>query len=160
MRMNTSTIYAIDFGLSKRYKDSKTLQHCRFRQNKSLTGTARYASINAHLGYELSRRDDLEGLAYVLIYFLKGSLPWQGLPGANKEEKYMNISQLKISSKPSTLCAGLPTKIEEYLSYCRSLKFDQTPDYELLKTMLRDVYEENEYEIDGIFDWDAVDVIA
>ncbi len=104
-----TTIYVIDFGLAKRYKDPHTFQHIPYRNGKSLTGTARYASINTHLGIEQSRRDDLEGICYVMLYFLRGSLPWQGLTAKNKIDKYRKIMETKMAISIDTLCKGFPS---------------------------------------------------
>ena len=112
-RDDPGTIYAIDYGLSKRYRDSRNKQHIPYRDNRSMTGTARYASINTHLGIEQSRRDDIEALLYVFIYLLKGSLPWQGVPGHTKDEKYRKIMDIKMSTPPELLCKSTSCK---YLS--------------------------------------------
>ncbi len=106
----TNTIYIIDFGLSKRYKDNKTMDHIPYRENRQLTGTARYASINNHLGIEQSRRDDLEAIGYVLLYLFKKSLPWQGVRGSEKEKKYLRILEKKLAFPIELLCKDLPCK--------------------------------------------------
>ena len=99
-------VYIIDFGLSKRYREPKTGEHIPYRDNKELTGTARYASVNTHLGVEQSRRDDCESIGYILLYFLKGSLPWQGLQGRTKEEKYNRIKDKKVNTSIEELVRG------------------------------------------------------
>lgn len=96
-------LFLIDFGLAKKYRDSRTRQHIPYREDKNLTGTARYASINAHLGIEQSRRDDMESLGYVLMYFNRMSLPWQGLKAATKKQKYERISEKKMSTPVEVL---------------------------------------------------------
>ena len=125
-------IYAIDFGLAKKYRDSKSGMHIPYKDGKNLTGTARYASVNTHLGIEQSRRDDIEALAYIFIYFMKGNLPWQGLKAKNMKEKYEKIKEKKISTSLDDLCKNLPEEIKVFLSYSRELKFDQRPDYAYL----------------------------
>lgn len=112
------TVYIIDFGLSKLYCNPRTNQHIKLQQGYSLTGTARYASINAHLGIELSRRDDLISIGYLLVYFMKGSLPWQGLHGDGNEEKYRKILEKKQSTSLPQLCEGLPSKYFKIIILC------------------------------------------
>jgi serine/threonine protein kinase len=97
--------------LAKRFKNPKTGEHIPMIENKQLTGTARYASIYTHLGKEQSRRDDLESLGYLLIYFLMGSLPWQGVKGKTKSEKYKKIMELKMKTVPEEITTNLPGKI-------------------------------------------------
>ncbi|XP_022723279.1 casein kinase 1-like protein 2 isoform X2 [Durio zibethinus] len=133
-------VYSIDFGLAKKYRDTSTHQHIPYRENKNLTGTARYASVNTHLGIEQSRRDDLESLGYVLMYFLRGSLPWQGLKAGTRKQKYDKISEKKVSTSTETLCRGYPTEFASYFHYCRSLRFEDKPDYSYLKRLFRDLF--------------------
>lgn len=130
----------IDFGLAKKYRDPKTHIHIPYRENKNLTGTARYASINTHLGIEQSRRDDMESLGYVMMYFMRGSLPWQGLKAATKRQKYEKISEKKMSTPIEVLCKGYPMEFVTYFQYCRSLRFDDKPDYSYLRKMFRDLF--------------------
>merc|ERR1719450_1913628 len=113
-------LYLIDFGLSKKYYDQK---HVQIRTKLSLTGTARYASINAHKGVEQSRRDDLEAIGHMLIYFLRGSLPWSGLEAKTQEERYRKIMEKKEDVPLSELCKGFPQAFEDYLRTTRELEF-------------------------------------
>jgi serine/threonine protein kinase len=149
-------VYLIDFGLAKRYRDANTNRHIPYRENKNLTGTARYASCNTHLGIEQSRRDDLESLGYVLLYFLRGSLPWQGLKAVDKKQKYDKICEKKISTPIEVLCKNHPVEFASYFHYCHTLTFDQRPDYGFLKRLFRDLFSREGYEFDYIFDWTII----
>jgi calcium-dependent protein kinase len=130
MQEKANIIHLIDFGLSKRFKNPKTHQHIPYREDRTLTGTARYVSINTHLGIEQSRRDDLESIGYVLVYFLKGVLPWQGLKNGNR---YTRIMEKKLQIPTEILCYGLPEELIFYLNYCKSLRFEDRPDYDYLR---------------------------
>ncbi|CAH2051234.1 unnamed protein product [Thlaspi arvense] len=146
-------VYIIDFGLAKKYRDSSTHRHIPYRENKSLIGTPRYASLNTHLGIEQSRRDDIESLGYILMYFLMGSLPWQGLKAGNKKQKYDKISEKKVSTSIEALCRGHPTEFASYFHYCRSLRFDDKPDYAYLKRLFRNLFIREGFQFDFVFDW-------
>lgn len=116
LKKKSHLIYLIDYGLAKIYRDRKTGLHIPYVEGKSLTGTARYASIYTHLGIQQSRRDDLEAIGYLLVYFMKGELPWQGLKAKTKKEKYKKIMEKKIASPPEVLCENLPG-MEIYITY-------------------------------------------
>ncbi|KAG5514609.1 hypothetical protein RHGRI_035866 [Rhododendron griersonianum] len=146
-------VYVIDFGLAKKYRDLQTHKHIPYRENKNLTGTARYASVNTHLGVEQSRRDDLESLGYVLMYFLRGSLPWQGLKAGTKKQKYDKISEKKMLTPIEVLCKSYPSEFISYFHYCRSLRFEDKPDYSYLKRLFRDLFIREGYQFDYVFDW-------
>jgi casein kinase 1 len=187
----------VDFGMAKQYRDPKTKQHIPYRERKSLSGTARYMSINTHLGrgtstsygtlvarrssfwiswhlvtLEQSRRDDLEALGHVFMYFLRGGLPWQGLKAATNKQKYEKIGEKKQSTPIKELCEGFPGEIhcvtwtlqptclqmssEEfgiYLNYVRKLGFEETPDYEFLRELFTKVLKNSSEIEDGVYDW-------
>lgn len=146
-------VNVIDFGLAKKYRDPKTHLHIPYRENKNLTGTARYASINTHLGVEQSRRDDLESLGYVMMYFCRGSLPWQGLKAATKKQKYDRIMEKKMTTSTEVLCRGFPNEFAIFLNYTRSLRFDDKPDYAYLRKLFRDLFVREGFQYDYVFDW-------
>merc|ERR1711988_1470889 len=149
-------IHCIDFGLAKKYRDPKTHQHIPYRENKNLTGTARYASINTHLGIEQSRRDDMESLGYILMYFVTGTLPWQGLRAATKQQKYERISEKKMATPIEVLCKGAPVEFATYLNYCRSLRFEEKPDYSYLRQLFRNLFHKQGFTYDYVFDWNML----
>lgn len=146
-------VHIIDFGLAKKYRDAKTQQHIPYREGKNLTGTARYASVNTHLGIEQSRRDDLEGIGYVLMYFNRGSLPWQGVKANSKKEKYEKVMEKKVSTSVEALCRHHPSEFATYLNYCRSLRFEDRPDYAYLRLLLKDLFFREAFTWDFVYDF-------
>ena len=152
-------IFLLDFGLAKRYiqKDGR---HIPYREGKNLTGTARYASINTHLGIEQcnvwfnsGRRDDLESIGYVAMYFLRGMLPWQSLKAPNKKEKYEKIKEKKLTTSIEVLCKNYPNEFAKYLAYTRNLKFEEKPDYAYLRNMFKELFQKSNYKNDYQYDW-------
>jgi len=148
-----ATVFIIDFGLAKRFRDLKTGMHIPYKEKHNLTGTARYASRHAHAGIELSRRDDLESLGYLFVYFLTGSLPWQGLRADTKKEKYEKIFSRKLNTTTAELCKDLPKEFARYFEYVKDLQFADKPDYSHLRRMFRELYSEKGYTFDADFDW-------
>ena len=153
-KKDPNVIYIIDFGLSKKYRSSTTNKHIRFGFTGKLTGTVRFASANALRGGEQSRRDDIESIGYMLVYFMKKRLPWQGVTGTRKMERYLKIYKMKKNTTPEELCEGLPPEMTEYIKYAKQLEFEQQPDYKYLKKlfgrMLKRVHNTNDQLI---FSW-------
>ena len=149
----SNLIHIIDFGLSKRYKDKATGQHIPYRENRDLVGTVRYASINAHLGIEQSRRDDIEGIGYVLVYFYLGRLPWQGKQDKAKPQ-VSKIMEKKLITPPEILCKKMPVEFSYYFHYCRNLKFEDRPDYNMLKNLFLELLSSRvNLKEELVFDW-------
>jgi casein kinase 1 gamma len=148
-------VHMIDFGLAKEYIDPATQKHIPFREHKSLTGTARYMSINTHLGREQSRRDDLEALGHMFLYFLRGSLPWQGLKADTLKERYQKIGDTKRATPIEELCEGFPAEFATYLSYARRLEFFEMPDYSYIRSLFTGLMAANGWSCDWDFDWSS-----
>jgi casein kinase 1 len=148
-----NVIHVVDFGMAKQYRDPKTKQHIPYRERKSLSGTARYMSVNTHLGREQSRRDDLEALGHVFMYFLRGGLPWQGLKAATNKQKYEKIGEKKQMTPVKELCEGFPEEFGKYLTYVRNLGFEDTPDYDYLRGLLTEALKNAGETDDGEYDW-------
>lgn len=146
-------VYIIDFGLSKQYINPISKLHLPFKEFRNLTGTANYCSINAHAGFEQSRRDDLESLGYILIYFLDGCLPWQDTKSENKLHRFQLIHQAKLNMKLEDLCRNVPTEFLTYMSYCKCLNFQEYPKYHFLRNMLWSLLDKYNLKYDFQFDW-------
>ena len=147
-------LYLIDFGLAKKYRSSKTLIQYPYIKKIKLTGTARYASIHALEEMEQSRRDDLESAGYVLLYFLRGSLPWQGLKIKTKEDRYKRILDKKKETTSDELCRDFPEEFKYYIDYTRNFGYSENPNYGILKKNFINLVREKMCEnFDFIFDW-------
>ena len=150
---DNAKLYILDFGLAKKYRSSRTLVQYPYVKKKKLTGTARYASIHALEAYEQSRRDDLESVGYVLMYFLRGNLPWQGLKVRSKEDRYKKILEKKKETSTQDLCKEFPHEFFEYVDYTKNLEYEENPDYDFLRQKFLDVLKGLNEEMDYIYDW-------
>ncbi len=165
----------MDFGFASRYIDPDTNQHKKMMKHGSCLGTPRYASLNVHKGYSLSRRDDLESVAYMLIFFMKGTLPWSGLVLKKNENRWavilevcVCVSSCYVSGPPfdcspleqvkqrvaiRDLCRNLPPQFAKFLEYTRKLGFAEDPDYSYMKGLFTDLLAEMKYHQTHIFNW-------
>jgi serine/threonine protein kinase len=150
-------LHLIDFGLAKRYWTQG--KHAEMTSNNALTGTVRYASINSQKGCTQSRRDDLEAVGHMLLYCLRGSLPWSGLKCTSDADRSRKIKEKKMSTPLSELCKGFPEEFEKYLAYCRGLAFKERPDYASLRNSFRQVRKKFGGVQDHDLEWMGKDVV-
>ena len=147
-------LYLVDFGLAKKYRSSKTLKQYPYIKKKKLTGTARYASIHAMEEMEQSRRDDLEAVGYVLMYFIRGNLPWQGLKLKSNEDRYKKILEKKKEISTEELCAEYPKVFYEFVKYSKKLGYAEEPKYEEFKNkFVNYIVNIKKEKFDYVFDW-------
>ncbi|XP_044001056.1 casein kinase I-like isoform X2 [Aphidius gifuensis] len=155
---NDNQLFIVNFGLAQEYQKKIShdqyhiYKHIAYSDNVRPTGPVRFSSINTHLKIEHSRRDDLETLGYVLLYLSRGSLPWDNIKAVSNEQKIEKIKEIKMGTSNSTLCEGFPHLLE-YLNYAKNLKFDETPDYFYIRSLLRIRFLKLNYKYDWIFDW-------
>ncbi|CAD8170774.1 unnamed protein product [Paramecium pentaurelia] len=146
-------LFIVDFGISKFYKEQNEL-HISYKEKQPFIGTTRYASSNAHKGLSLSRRDDMESLCYMLIYLIKGQLPWQNIQFTSEDDKINQVGQLKMNIDSNELCQGLPIEFTRYLDYVKGLQFKSEPNYKYCLSLFRKISNEHKYlSRNLIFDW-------
>ena len=148
----------IDFGLAKQFRNPRTSKHISFTSDhhKDVIGTPLYASINSHLGMELSRRDDLESIVYALIYFVKGELPWsESNPPISKKSRLQEVKDIKLSTSIEELCHTLPSEFRTFMTYCQSLKFEDRPNYIFLHQLIKDLVRTQGFSSNFDFDWNT-----
>jgi casein kinase I family protein HRR25 len=147
-----TSVYIIDFGIARRYKNPRNGTHMPFLDGKPLVGTVRYASLNTHFGIAQTRRDDIECLAYSLLDCLR-DLPWGHITGGSPKQFEDRVREKKRSWTPERLCVGIPNAFKILLSHARQLKFDEEPDYDGLQKAFINDMKQHGYSPDTPFDW-------
>ena len=154
LNKKNAILYLLDFGLAKKYRSSRTLVQYPYIKKKKLTGTARYASIHALEEMEQSRRDDMESIGYVIMYFLRGNLPWQGLKIKRKKDKYKKILDKKKETSSKDLCINFPDEFREFVEYTRNLDYEEEPAYEKYRNKFYNLICNKRGEsFDYVYDW-------
>ena len=152
------TIYLIDYGCSKLYMNAKKHEHIPFKEGiQNIIGTERYCSIYTHLGKEQSRRDDIESFVYVMIYLLKGKLPWMGIRAKTKREKVDKIKEKKLTVTCKELCDDYE-EVWELLNYAREMRYEEEPDYKMIKNTILEMLDQRDIKVDNVFEWEGLDL--
>lgn len=152
-RKDPRIIYMIDFGLSKKYRSERTMKHIQFSLTKKLAGTARYASVNALKGFELSRRDDLESFCYMLLFFTLKKLPWQGIKAKTLPRRYKKICNIKELFNIDEYKNIVPLEIIKIFKYVKKLKFDEEPNYDKIRDLFKNLLNKLGYNENETFSW-------
>ena len=139
----SNIVHMIDFGLTRLVIDPKTNKHIPLATGKNLIGTCRYVSVNSHKGLELSRRDDLITLGYVILNIFKGSLPWQSIQPDKPSARYRRVGKVKSETSNASLCQGCPPQFLTYMDYVMGLQFEEAADFAMLKQLIVDAATEN-----------------
>lgn len=143
-----TSLYVIDFGLATWWRNPKTNKPYPESKKpiKYKTGTARYASINVHMGRNHARRDDMESVGYLLLdLLLSGELPWSGVTARSCKAGWDQLKNIKQETSLEDLCLGLPQGIMNFIDYTRRLRFNDRPDYEYLRRLLRSCNEQGPF---------------
>ncbi|ESN95591.1 hypothetical protein HELRODRAFT_86632 [Helobdella robusta] len=152
-RSDISKLYLIDFGFAEEYKHPYTKEHIPYLVDQNFVGTLDYASVNAHHFKQLSRRDDMESLGYILFYFLFGKLPWSGFEDEDWQQLHKTIGKMKENIDFVKLARLKPCEFSNYLKLCKRLSFTEVPEYSFYRSMFRNVHTLLHHKDDGHFDW-------
>lgn len=146
------TLFLIDFGLAKVYRNQEG-RHISMKDRGTLIGNVRFSSADAHAGKEQSRKDDLYSLGYILVYLLKGKLPWMEVKSLTPDERFDEVLECKKKTSLSDLCEGLPDQVAKYFEYLRTLPFTEGPSYYYLKKLFVDYMDQHNLVTDYAYDW-------
>ncbi|TFK72322.1 kinase-like protein [Pluteus cervinus] len=149
---NSRRIHLIDYGFVKYYRNPITLLHHALNPDHGFEGTGQYASRHAHLGLSLSRRDDLESLAYSVAFLLRGALPWPKIKQGTQKHKQDRIREKKMNYPGKRIFEGFPQEFADFTDYVRRLHYDEDPDYKYWKGVFLQLSRDLGFSSDEHFD--------